>query len=197
MWRKTVCNDWFINKRNAKVVSDEQNTCLFLLFLKGWINPNHFIGVSSRLSLTQVQISRSKKQNSELRPSNTDNIFVQLVSKRILRYKLRLFVARINTSKGSKISCCRKQTLFVLFATWKFVAHRRVSTENNTFQLAMQLFRTTSWKKKLPVLLGAFEINAQWKDNTKQGDFIAQVSSNVWQHSKKLSLSDAPHLSDP
>ena len=48
------------------------------------------------------------ERNRDLRPSNTGNIFVQLVVQQCCRCKLRLFVARITTFSRNKFSCCRK-----------------------------------------------------------------------------------------
>ena len=45
---------------------------------------------------------------SPLRPSNTGNIFLQLVVQQCCRCKLRLFVARITTFSRNRFSCCRK-----------------------------------------------------------------------------------------
>ena len=43
-----------------------------------------------------------------LRPSNTGNIFFQLVAQQCCNCKLQLFVARFTTSALNKFSCCRK-----------------------------------------------------------------------------------------
>ena len=57
--------------------------------------------------LSRVLVAFAVGQISALRPSNTGNIFVQLVAQQCCRCKLRLFVGRITTFSRNKISCCR------------------------------------------------------------------------------------------
>ena len=96
-----------------------------------------------------------------LRPSNTGNIFLQLVVQQRCRCKLRFFVARKTTFSRSKFSCCRKKMSLLLSATQKFVAREGGNTRNKQSQLATQHCCATSCTKMLPVLLGLYSLKQE------------------------------------
>ena len=98
-----------------------------------------------------------------LRPSNTGNIFVQLVAQHCCKVLLPVLPPPQTTCQTSGfVAKGRTEFYFVQLATLKFVARQvacRVgNTGNKALQLAKQKCCATSCKEMLPVLLDLYRL---------------------------------------